>query len=289
MILLEHVLTTKLFWSGLLSVVMLSQLQAQNEHQSLREGTVAYEQQKFEEAEGYFQRALNANENSLKGSFNLGNSLFKLKRFDEAALQFEQATHQAEDDQQKSKAFYNLGNTRLAQAQNQAGIPQGGQAQLAVPSEESQEQLEQAIDAYKRALRYNSQDYDAKNNLAAAYRLLRKQQQQQQEQQQNQQNNNQEQDQDQDQENKQQQDKEQQNQEQQEQEQQEQNQQNQEQQQPPKNQEQQEQPSQATEAKPMKKDEVERLMDIIEQEDKRVQEKMMKRKRLKQDKPEKDW
>lgn len=242
---------------------------AQSEHSSLLDGTDAYQRGDFENAEESFKKAVETNSSSLKGNFNLGNSLFKRRKYDEAATYFQNAASSTEDDLQKSQALYNLGNARLAEAKEKIEKPDAP-----TMGEEGQKKLQEAIDAYKNALRHNTKDYDAKNNLAAAYKLLRQQQQQQQQKQQKQ---DQKQNKDQNKDNKDQ----------------PQNQDNKNQNQPQKPEENKpidnNNQSPGTETKKLNKDEVDRLMEIIEQEDKKVQKKLMERKRAQHKKPEKEW
>jgi len=242
-------------------------VQAQSEHGALLEGTNAYKKGDFETATKGFEKALEQNSSSIKGNFNLGNSLYKRQQYDEAATYFQNAANSAKDNTLKSQALYNLGNSHLAKVQ-QATQNQGDNPPPL--SEENQKKLESAIDAYKNTLRLNSKDYDAKNNLAVAYKLLRQQQQQQQ---QNQQKN-----QDKNEENK--------------------NQDKKEQPQDPKNQPPKDDPNKPidndnkpanSEPQELKKNEVDKLMDVIEQEDKKVQEKLLKRKRPQTTKSDKEW
>ena len=245
-------------------------LMAQSEHSSLLDGTDAYQRGDFENAEESFKKAVETNSSSLKGNFNLGNSLFKRRKYDEAATYFQNAASSTEDDLQKSQALYNLGNARLAEAKEKIEKPEAP-----TMGKEGQKKLQEAIDAYKNALRHNTKDYDAKNNLAAAYKLLRQQQQKQQQQKQQKQEQKQNKDQNKDNKN------------------QPQNQENKNQNQPQKPEENKpidnNNPSNGTETKKLNKDEVDRLMEIIEQEDKKVQKKLMERKRAQHKKPEKEW
>lgn len=260
-----------------LALIASNFMVAQSEHSALLKGTIAYQNGDFETAQQNFQQALTKNNNSLKGNFNLGNALFKRQKYDEAATYYQHALSNAQNATEKAQALYNFGNTRLAQAKNNMQ-PQGQGA--ATLNEQGQKQLKEAIEAYKNALRNNAQDYDAKNNLATAYKLLRQQQQQQQ-----QQNKNQEQQQDQ---NKNQEQQDQQNKEEQSKDEQQKNSSDSEQQNQPINND----PAQEgkpIEAEELSKNEVDRLLEIIEQDDKKVQEKLMERKRAKTKKPEKAW
>ena len=231
---------------------LLIDLRAQSEHQNLLSGTDAYLKEDFETAQSAFESATKQNDASFKGHFNLGNSYFRNKNYTEAIQSFQKALTLAEDSEKEANAYYNLGNTFLSKAQ---------QNQSAAPSEKSAEDLPNAIEAYKNALRLKPNDFEAKNNLANAYKLLRMQQQQQQQQQnkQEQKDNNKD---------------------------------DQEASKPQDDQSQSEKDAankSTNSNKKLNKDELDRLMDIIEQEDKKVQEKLMKRKQTNKKTKEKDW
>ena len=132
------------------------------------------------------------------------------------------------------------------------------------------QKFQESVDAYKTALNYNKDDIYAKENLMMAKKMLQVQQQQQQEQQQQEQQENQEQ------------------QEQQQQEQQEQQEQQQQQDQSQQEQEQQPQNAEETEKKDLDKEDARKLLEIIENEEKKVQEKLRKMKGNSK-KPKKDW
>jgi tetratricopeptide (TPR) repeat protein len=179
-----------------------------------------------------------------------------LNRFEEAATQFERSSIIASSDDQKADAFYNMANTFL-QEQN----------------------LEGAIENYKQAIKLNPADMDARRNLYLA-KLMQKQQQEQEQQQQQQQQQEQQQEQDQSQSEDQQQQEQQENDESQQQEEQQQS----EESQVDNNNEE----SAAEEAQELNKEDAENLLQIIENEEKRVQEKLRKVSGSKK-KPEKDW
>ena len=265
---------TKIF-TLLLFIGMSAVLHAQTEHSALLQGNQAYQDGNFRSAISLFQQAITKNENSLKGHYNLGNALYKNGQYATATEHFQQAVEQAEGKQQKANALYNLGNSYLAQAQAQQA-----------PSKEGKTQLEAAISAYKAALRNNPNDFEAKNNLATAYKLLRKQQPPQNQQQQNQQQQNNQNNQEDNQENSS--DKN--------------NSQNQEQegneeQQNPPNPQQQEQPIDNTNEpqskdmtpKEMSKEEAKRLLQVIAEDDKDIQERLMQRQQRTPRKGDKTW
>ena len=131
------------------------------------------------------------------------------------------------------------------------------------------QQYPQSIEAYKNSLRINPHDQDTKYNLAYAKKKLQEQQQQDQDQEQEQQEEQQNQDQDQEQE-------------------QQEEQQNQDQQEEQQNQEQQE-PEQAN-PQEISKEDAERMLDAIQQQEKEVKDKVDKKKAAVANvKTDKDW
>jgi tetratricopeptide (TPR) repeat protein len=132
---------------------------AQSAHSWLRDGDKSYESQNFPEAEVNYRRALEK-EKSTQGTYNLGNSIYRQERFDEAAKHYESSAIKADDKTTKAKAFHNLGNSYF-----------------------QKKQYDKSVEAYKNALRLNPNDMDTKRNLTLALEQLRVQQQQQQQQQ----------------------------------------------------------------------------------------------------------
>lgn len=121
---------------------------AQDAHKFLRKGDNAYEGGNYPDAELNYRRALEE-ANSAKGSYNLGNSTYRQERYDEAVRHFQSAAEAAKDRKTKAQAFHNLGNAYF----------QNGK-------------FKESIEAYKNALRLNPDDLDTKRNLANALRRL---------------------------------------------------------------------------------------------------------------------
>lgn len=238
-------------------------------HNYLRQAQEAYDAGNYEEAAATYQKAFENYSDSPKASYNLGESLYRQEKFEQAADYFKKSAELAPSDEFRADAYHNLGNTQL-----------------------KQQQLKQAVDSYKSALRYRPNDQETMNNLSQALRLLQQQQQQQEQQKQEQQEN----------------EEEQQEQEQQEQKQDEQNEDQQKEEQPqepqnnqePEEQEEQEQGEQEEnpidkepedrDLKPeeLSQEEVERLLKIMENEEQKVQEKLHKG-NYKTSSPDKDW
>jgi len=144
------------------------ELSSQSSHKLLLNGDDHYTVENFESAEEYYRKA-REKEKSLKSDYNLGNTTYQQKRYEEAAEHFQSAVNLAENDADRSKAYYNLGNSLF---ENQ--------------------QFEEAASAFKEAIKLDPQNSEARYNLAVTRQALRMlQQQQEQQQQQNQDNNNQ--------------------------------------------------------------------------------------------------
>ena len=123
------------------------------EKKLVREGNKLYEQKRYKEATDAYQHALIKNPGYTPGLFNLGNSMYQQKQY-EGARKVMEATAKAEKDKDgKAAANYNIGNTYM-----------------------QEQKWDDAINAYKQALRNNPQDADAKYNLSYAQAMLKKQQ-----------------------------------------------------------------------------------------------------------------
>jgi len=128
---------------------------AQKEAKLIREGNKSFKEGAFKEAEINYRKSLEINKASLKGEFNLGDALYELKDYESSQQQFEALSKKIEDPLKRSEAFHNLGNSFL-----------------------STKKYQESIDAYKNALRNNPADMDTKYNLEYARQKLDEQQKQ---------------------------------------------------------------------------------------------------------------
>jgi Ca-activated chloride channel homolog len=140
---------------------------AQTAHQLSRQGDRDFTNDKYKEAELSYRRAQEQKRDD-RTAYNLGNSIYKQQRYDEALEHYGKIADKTKDNTLKSNSLYNQGNAHFYK-----------------------KDYEKAVDNYKKALRLNPQDMDAKRNLAVAKRYLDKQKQEQQKQQQNQGDKNQ--------------------------------------------------------------------------------------------------
>jgi Ca-activated chloride channel family protein len=113
-----------------------------------------YEAGSYHEAYDAYRRAL-SKDSTPQLVYQTGNTLYRLRRYDDAAERFRQATWGPEQLRQRS--YYNLGNALVRAAEE---------------TPESNERLRRAIAAYEEALRLDPADADAKWNLELALRRL---------------------------------------------------------------------------------------------------------------------
>ena len=124
---------------------------------------VFYDNGEFEDAKAYYDKALEASPLNYKVNYNLANTLYRTEKFEETIEQLEKIVKTAPSDEERAWVFHNLGNAYL-----------------------QHKKIDEAIDAYKDALRLNSRDEATRYNLAFAQSLKQEQDKQQQQDQQNQ-------------------------------------------------------------------------------------------------------
>ncbi len=139
-------------------VCIFSNLSAQSAHASLRDGDEYYQKEDFASAELSYRKA-NEKDPTLKSTFNLGNSLYSQERYEEAIDYYQSAVQRAQAGEESSNAYYNLGNAYF-----------------------NHQDLEQAISAFKRSVLENPNNKEAQYNLIVCKEILKQQQQQQQQQ-----------------------------------------------------------------------------------------------------------
>lgn len=136
-------------------VAISSVVSGQNEKKFIREGNSKYSDGKYSDSEVAYRKAIDKNKTSTDAGFNLGDALYRQKKFEDAGKQFLDNSNLLTDTRKKSNSFYNLGNSLL-----------------------NGNKIEESIQAYKSSLKLNPANPAAKYNLAYAQDLLQKQQQQ---------------------------------------------------------------------------------------------------------------
>ena len=115
------------------------------------EGNEEANQEKYSEAEIKYRKALSISPEETKALFNLGNTHFNDKDFDEASQRFFQTQKFSKDKNEKHMAFHNIGNVFM-----------------------KKKDYAKAVESYKNALRNNSKDDETRYNYALAKELLEK-------------------------------------------------------------------------------------------------------------------
>lgn len=125
-------------------------------------GNRLYKEGKYDEAAKKYLDAQLESPKSSGLSYNLGNADYKLKKYEKALENYRKAG-ESTDPKMEQRARYNLGNALYKMGEFE--VNQGKQEGLA--------KLEQAIEAYKRALDLDPNDKDAKYNLEFVRRKLK--------------------------------------------------------------------------------------------------------------------
>lgn len=118
------------------------------------EGNNYYEDGKFDNAEYAYKRAALEDPTSVKANYNLGNALYKQKRYKESISHYNRSAEVATSKTDKHSAFHNAGNAYL-----------------------EEQDYGKAVESFKNALRNDPHDESTRYNLAYAKKMLEKQQQ----------------------------------------------------------------------------------------------------------------
>ena len=168
----------KILITMIAAVVISLPSAAQQERKFIRGGNDLFNKQDFEKAEVEYRKALDTEVKSYEGAFNLGDALYKQKKFDEALQQFQSLAQNEKDKEKLGELYHNIGNTLLAM-----------------------NKLDESIEAYKQSLRNRPNSQETKYNLEFARKQKQDQQNQDQNQDQNKDQNKDQQDQNKDQQN----------------------------------------------------------------------------------------
>ena len=147
-----------------LVISVAAHTQTVNSH--ISQGNQYYKQTQFDLAEKEYRKALQKEPGNSTAQYNLANTLQKQKKYEEAARLLEKLYATAPNNNLKSAVAYNQGVAYT-----------------------KQKSLEPSIESYKKALRLNPDDKEARENLQKALSELKKQQEEQQKQQQKSQSN----------------------------------------------------------------------------------------------------
>ena len=139
----------------ILSLLMCITSFAQNKKSYLRDGNELYTDSSYNDAEMQYRKSLEKDQDYFNASFNLADAVYKQERYEESSALFDALIDNAPTENALAKVYHNLGNS-LTQEQK----------------------LEEAIEAYKNALRINPNDAETRHNLALSKKQKQEQEQQ---------------------------------------------------------------------------------------------------------------
>lgn len=122
---------------------------SQQKDPALRAGNKKFISNEYSEAEADY-RISASRTGSPTSSYNLGNAIYRQKHSGEAAFAYARAIEMAKTKQQKHMAYHNLGNSLMKEKDYQG-----------------------AVEAYKNALRNNPADEQTRYNFALAKKFLK--------------------------------------------------------------------------------------------------------------------
>ncbi len=131
-------------------------LLAQTANNLINKGNETYGKKDYQSAANQYRKAIRLNPKNDKAHFNLGNALYKSGNADSAVQSFEQAIQNSPTDSLKAAAWYNKGVVQ-----------------------QTNKKLPDCIESYKKVLRLNPTDDDARHNLQVALQQQKQDQQQQ--------------------------------------------------------------------------------------------------------------
>ena len=129
--------------------------QSQNKKQLIREGNKLYNDSSYNLSEMQYRKSLEKDQDYFNASFNLADAIYKQERYEESSSLFDALKDNAKNNIDLAKINHNLGNSLL-----------------------KENKTDQAIEAYKNALRQNPTDEDTRYNLAYAQKVKKQEEQQ---------------------------------------------------------------------------------------------------------------
>ena len=125
---------------------------AQSVRDLVNDGVEKYEKGNFADSEVDFKKGLAKDNQNFQGYFNLGDALYKQGRYDDAIKSYQNSLQFTKARENQAKVFHNIGNSLL-----------------------KANKLKESVEAYKNALKNNPEDMDTKYNLSYALNKMKQQ------------------------------------------------------------------------------------------------------------------
>lgn len=155
-------------------------VQAQSYRGAVNEGNDRYERKQYDKARDSYRSAATVEPDRPESYFNAGNAAYRSDDVKAALEQYEKAGFRVRDKETLARTLYNAGNTFLNAAEKGVDNPALQQAAGEQAGNLQMEGYKQAIELYKKSLKLDPHDEDARYNLTYARKKLedlRKQQQ----------------------------------------------------------------------------------------------------------------
>lgn len=149
--LLAMTVLKQLLIGSILTVLLFSTTFSQT-RSTINNGVDKYEKGDFVGASENFQKSIDEKFENYKGHFNLGDALYQQEKYEDALNSYKNAMALAQTDGQKAEVFHNVGNSLL-----------------------KSQKLKEAIGAYTESLKLNPNDSETKYNLSYALKQMQQQ------------------------------------------------------------------------------------------------------------------
>lgn len=159
-----------------LSLCSLSLLAQRTDREYVRKGNKLYEDSLYIKAEENFLKALDKESGSIEANYNLGNTYLQQQKAKESAEQYKKAIALQELE---TKKLISDAKAKKEDIQNSKELTAMAYHNLGVLFQASMD-YQNAINAYKQALRNNPTDNETRYNLILAMNQLKKQEEEQQ-------------------------------------------------------------------------------------------------------------
>ena len=138
-------------WLIILPLFVSVAINAQDADKIVQKGNDLYKQQQYDKAAAAYDEALSVDTANSIAKFNRANTAYRQAKPDDAIRAFDDLAFKSKEAADKARSSYNKGVVLS-----------------------SQKKLEESIEAYKNALRYDPNDTDARENLQKALLELKK-------------------------------------------------------------------------------------------------------------------
>ncbi|CVK15393.1 TPR repeat-containing protein [Apibacter mensalis] len=142
-----------------ISLINILQAQTVASRKHLLEGNNKYIAESYKDAAANYLISIQEGENSYRSNFNLGNAMYKLKKYDDALIQYEKSLKLATNNSERAHAYFNIGDSHYQKGE-----------------------YDKAVEAFKNALKLNPKDDNARYNYTMSKQKVKEIQQKQEEQ-----------------------------------------------------------------------------------------------------------